>query len=507
MKTILAVGLGPGPRDLMSRRVVKELQSADRIYILAKKNKWYDRLIGGVTEIEKVRHYRAKSGVWGQMINDPIHDKIASEIAADIEAGKSVLYACGGDPSIYAPYAYLLKALRQHDIGGEIVPGISFFTALAMADNEALVDEEGSVFLSKYRHIGDFAAHLALNATVVYYAFGKKDAHEFRKYVNGLRASGQDDGVRSAKLIRMSNSKNGQHRVLDLLGDAPVNFEGTCVIKCGDFDRRTVVPRWVVNSRGAADLRCIAEHSGVYKRPAAGMPLTYWGRVPESDEPIPVVALFHGGGWKRGARRQFEPIAETLVGHGYACFSFDYRTAESHEASPLEAIEDARDALTWLTGAASRLNLDARRLILGGGSAGGHIAGFLALVKQEDAPSWREGVIGLVLFNPVTDTTASGYPPPDPHLAQRINLVDRMTAPYVPTVIFHGMDDETVPLENSRRFAERIVSEGGSVEVHEYPGERHTFFNWRAWEGNAAFFDVSEKLLSFLHRVRSNAPP
>jgi acetyl esterase/lipase len=373
-----------------------------------------------------------------------------------------------------------------------------------MADGEPLVDETGSVYIGKYRHISEFSTHLNQNSTVIYYAFNRKDVREFRKYLLELSRTGQSRLIKSAKLIRLDNNKRGRHKVVDLLSDEPARFGGTCVIKCGAFESRTTIPSVLALPDGSTRIGTIVRHSGIYHHLPTGLPLGYWGAVPEQSHPAPVVALFHGGGWARGSRKQFEPFVQILASHGYACFAFDYRTSESHEATPLEAIEDAYNALSWLRSSDTLLGLDSDRLVIGGGSAGGHLAGSIAHTPLENAHVSRPKFSGLVLFNPVTDTSESGYPPPDASLSTRINILKNMTGPFVPTIVFHGVDDRTVPIENSRQFVDRIRREGGTAELHEYPGASHTFFNWKPLSSNPLFFDVTEKLLRFLEKTLAN---
>jgi acetyl esterase/lipase len=88
---------------------------------------------------------------------------------------------------------------------------------------------------------------------------------------------------------------------------------------------------------------------------------------------VPVVVLVHGGGWRSGFRSEFVPMAVRLAQRGYAAVTVSYRL--SGEAQYPAAIHDVRAAVRWVRMHAGAYGLDAQRIALAGGSAGGQIAG------------------------------------------------------------------------------------------------------------------------------------
>ncbi|QDU98288.1 alpha/beta hydrolase [Lignipirellula cremea] len=97
-----------------------------------------------------------------------------------------------------------------------------------------------------------------------------------------------------------------------------------------------------------------------------------------ADKPLPVVVFIHGGGWSGGNRNGYAPQAAILAATGeYATASISYRL--SQEAKWPAQIHDCKAAIRWIRGHAKELNLDADRIGVIGGSAGGHLVTMLGL--------------------------------------------------------------------------------------------------------------------------------
>jgi acetyl esterase/lipase len=100
--------------------------------------------------------------------------------------------------------------------------------------------------------------------------------------------------------------------------------------------------------------------------------------VPRAD-PVPALLWIHGGGMILGNAAQDDAfcrhVADAL---GIVVAAVDYRLAPEHPF-PVP-LEDCHDALVWLAG---REHVDADRIAIGGGSAGGGLAAGLALLARE----------------------------------------------------------------------------------------------------------------------------
>lgn len=188
------------------------------------------------------------------------------------------------------------------------------------------------------------------------------------------------------------------------------------------------------------------------------------------------VLFYFGGGWAGGSIDQFAKQCHDLTRQGLTCCVVDYRVKSRHGVTPFQCIEDCKDSVAWLIDQAEAFDIDPRNLVLIGASAGGHIA--LTAVLQNPG-LMSPYVKGLVLYNPVTDTSEAGFG----HTrfmgkgleASPIHLL-RSGLPK--TLIFHGTGDHTVPFENTERFVRESRKLGNSCDLVPYQGADHGFFNY-----------------------------
>jgi hypothetical protein len=99
--------------------------------------------------------------------------------------------------------------------------------------------------------------------------------------------------------------------------------------------------------------------------------------VPEGDGPFPVVVLVHGGYWlAMFDRRQVTPLADDLVGGGYAVWNVEYRRLGEPGGGWPGTFDDVAAAVDTLDGLDDRLDLANVQVV--GHSAGGRLAKYLA---------------------------------------------------------------------------------------------------------------------------------
>jgi len=120
---------------------------------------------------------------------------------------------------------------------------------------------------------------------------------------------------------------------------------------------------------------------------------------------LPALVYYHGGGWTLGGIATYDSLCRGLVrGSGALVISVDYRLAPEHPFPA--AVDDAHLALWWVARNADDLGADARRLAVGGDSAGGNLATVVA------ARAAGEGlrVAFQALLYPGTDLTRTDRP-------------------------------------------------------------------------------------------------
>lgn len=122
--------------------------------------------------------------------------------------------------------------------------------------------------------------------------------------------------------------------------------------------------------------------------------------VPEGAEDTPPLTLYyHGGGWVIGTIETHDATCRALArASGSAVLSIGYRLAPEH---PYPApVDDCYDALTWAAANAAALGCDPARLAVAGDSAGGNLAGAVAIMARDRAgPALRH----QLLVYPVTN--------------------------------------------------------------------------------------------------------
>ncbi|WP_134725406.1 alpha/beta hydrolase [Paracoccus luteus] len=114
--------------------------------------------------------------------------------------------------------------------------------------------------------------------------------------------------------------------------------------------------------------------------PQSGERLDLWGADPEGA-PRPAVMFIHGGYWRMLARGDSGFMAPMLAERGIATVVPDYSLSPA--VTLAEIVRQVRASFAWLWTNAPRLNIDRKRIVVTGNSAGGHLVGMLM------ADGWR----------------------------------------------------------------------------------------------------------------------
>jgi acetyl esterase/lipase len=268
---------------------------------------------------------------------------------------------------------------------------------------------------------------------------------------------------------------------------------------------------------------------------------------PDDSKVQPVVVWIHGGALVMGNRNSVpRNIAELCKSNGYTLVSIDYRLAP--EVKLPEIIADVEDAFTWIRGdGAKQCHLDADRLVVTGGSAGGYLTLMTGvrlkkkptalvaywgygdvdgdwytkpsefyrkqpLVSKEDA---MKGVGGKVLTgseaefdraargryylylrqNGLWTKEVTGFD----HQTERAKLdpfcpVRNVSPDYPPTMLVHGTDDTDVPYDLSVAMDKELTRHKVPHELVTVRGAGHGL----AGGDKKLVADAHEKALAFI---------
>lgn len=126
-----------------------------------------------------------------------------------------------------------------------------------------------------------------------------------------------------------------------------------------------------------------------------------WARVYRpvaTDDPLPLIAYFHGGGWVIMGIETHDNICRRIANvTGAVVVSIDYRLAPEHRFPA--ALDDCFAATQWLAVHGAEVGGDPGRLVVAGDSAGGNLAAAVALRARTAGPALR----GQVLVYPACD--------------------------------------------------------------------------------------------------------
>ena len=137
--------------------------------------------------------------------------------------------------------------------------------------------------------------------------------------------------------------------------------------------------------------------------------LDVW-RTAHTPQNAPVIIYFHGGAWTFGDKRdQGRPMLHEFVERGWIVVTSNYRLSPG---DPWPAhIMDAKRVLGFVKRSVVNYGGDPDRIVVAGGSAGGHLAALLALSEPEEWRSDDQGDIsdwsvrGCIALYSVLETT------------------------------------------------------------------------------------------------------
>ena len=230
--------------------------------------------------------------------------------------------------------------------------------------------------------------------------------------------------------------------------------------------------------------------------------------TPAGNGPFPALCWFHGGGWVLGDLESADPTCRDLANAaGCVVVSVDYRLAP--ESKFPAAADDCHAATQWVAANAAALGVDAKRIAVGGDSAGGNLAAVVALMARErgpalrfqllvypvtdaaiDTPSYRDNADGYLLTKSSMVWFWSHYLRNDADkanpIASPLRAADLKGLPpaLVITAEFDPLRDE------GEAYARRLREAGVPTKLSRYDGTIHGFF------GMTGFIELGKKAVA-----------
>lgn len=223
--------------------------------------------------------------------------------------------------------------------------------------------------------------------------------------------------------------------------------------------------------------------------------------VPQNARNAQTIIFFYGGRWSFGHKEQYRFVADTFLEQGYIVAIPDYR--KYPEVKFPAFAEDGAAALAWVHENIAAYGGDPDTLFVAGHSSGAHIAALIATDAQylrahnleRDIISGFAGLSGPYAFVPEAQDLKNMFGPPERYPLMRApNHVD---GDQPPMLLIHGLEDETVVLENAKKLRNAIREKGGVVELVTYEDLDHVetvgsmMWFWRYKS------DIKERMLNF----------
>jgi arylformamidase len=184
-----------------------------------------------------------------------------------------------------------------------------------------------------------------------------------------------------------------------------------------------------------------------------------------------VVAFMHGGGWTNGYKEWMAFMAPPLTSAGITFVSVGYRLAPA--VTWPAGVDDAASGIAWVYNNIAAHGGDPTRIFVGGHSAGGHQAAWLAVRSDwQDAAGVPADVIrGALPVSGVYDFTEGNGMPATPRFvgAEAGNDLDASPIHTItntpPFMMAWGDQDFPHLIVQAEKMAQALRAAGGQVET------------------------------------------
>lgn len=210
--------------------------------------------------------------------------------------------------------------------------------------------------------------------------------------------------------------------------------------------------------------------------------------VSVSGRPSEVLILLHGGAWSGGDKSYLAPTVDALQKSkkNLTVVNINYRLATTPTVRLEQQLADIQLLITYLRQNASRYNITDGKFVIGGVSAGGHLALDYAYLK--DTNHDIKSVVGIVaptdltsealreggLEKPIQQLIGTTFDKaPDEY--RNASPIYNLTRNVPPTILFCGGKDLVVPQIQGELLKVKLNLLGVKNRYYFYPEETHDF--------------------------------
>lgn len=201
----------------------------------------------------------------------------------------------------------------------------------------------------------------------------------------------------------------------------------------------------------------------------------------------PAVLVIPGGGYCWVSDRENEPMVVSFLQAGYQVFVLKYSVGvHARDGQPFV---DGAKAMYEIRRNAKEWKVIPDKIAVCGFSAGGHLAGCLGILSEQDTFCKKAGLSteqirpnAQILAYPVITSGEYAHRgsfeqltgcAEDCESAQLYSLEKHVTSKVPPTFVWHAVDDTVVPVENSLMLVRELQKYKVPYEAHFFPNGGH----------------------------------
>ena len=216
--------------------------------------------------------------------------------------------------------------------------------------------------------------------------------------------------------------------------------------------------------------------------------------APSEGEAHPVLIFVHGGSWKDYDKELFAPVAQKLLPEGMVVIISDYTLHP--DAGYEQMTNEVAAAITWTLDNVAQYGGDPGRVVVAGHSAGAHLSGLAILDPRfldslghssDEICGWI-GLSGVYDIQAEYDYWVAKGSTPEVMLEvmggqqnfEQASPVRHVRPDLPSTLLIHGDEDKTVPVEISTGFHSALQAAGAPSTLTIYTGAGHSDYLFAA---------------------------
>lgn len=195
----------------------------------------------------------------------------------------------------------------------------------------------------------------------------------------------------------------------------------------------------------------------------------------------PCIIICPGGGYGFLSDREMDPVSLEWLAQGYQVFVMRYSVAEN--AVNDQPLKEIAEAIGTIRNHSAEWGIDSTKIAVLGFSAGAHLSLSLGTMYDSDIlnnnANYRPDA--LILCYPVVSSGKYAHRGSFENLTggtdqnkwDKYSLENKVTPNTPPCFIWHTLNDELVPIQNTMLLVDSLMNHGVAFELHIYPAGAH----------------------------------